>query len=107
MDEDVVKQLEANKLALETKIAWFEDLVPVAKYTSGDITWLLVTLSDFNIIGGLVDWGHGFLPFDHVELVDFLNGMGPMQGCVPEQDPEFATQWPVSAYLAKAPVRKG
>jgi hypothetical protein len=50
-----------------------------------------------------VDGGYGFLPFDHVELVDFLNGRGPMQ-CVPEQDLEFDTQWPVSAYLAKAPV---
>jgi hypothetical protein len=47
MDEDVVQRLQANKLALETKIAWFEDLVPQAKYTSGDITWLLVTLDDY------------------------------------------------------------
>jgi hypothetical protein len=99
MDEDLVKKLQANQLALETKIAWFVDLVPQAKYTSGDITWLLVTMRDYNIIGGLVDWGRGYLPFDHVDLKDFLDGVGPMQGCVPEQDPEFVTQWPVSAYL--------
>jgi hypothetical protein len=74
------------------------DLVPQAKYVSGDTTWLLVTLDGFNILGGLVDWGYGFLPFDHVELLDFLDGCGPMQGCIPEQV-EFATQWPVSAYL--------
>jgi Protein of unknown function (DUF2958) len=104
MDKDLVDQLRANQLALETKIAWFEDLQPVCRFRSGEITWLLVTLSDYNIIGGLVDWGYGFLPFDRVEISDCLNGLPPMQ-CQPVHDVEFYTQWPVSAYLAKAKRR--
>lgn len=99
-------QLHANHIALKTKTARFEDLVPVFKYVSGDITWLLVTLDGSNRIGGLVNWGRGFLPFDHVNLLDFLDGCGPMQGLIPEEV-EFETQWPVSAYLeATASVGK-
>jgi hypothetical protein len=105
MDEDVVKQLQANQLALETKIAWFGDLVPVAKYVSGDMTWLLVTMRDYNIIGGLVDWGRGYLPFDHVGFGDFLDGCGPMKGCIPEQVEFDSDEWPVSAYLAPVEIK--
>jgi hypothetical protein len=100
-DETDMKQLKANALALETKIVGFEDLVPVARFTSGAISWLAVKLDDRGCLGGVVNWGFGFLPFDHLLVEDFLAGTGPMCS-KPVRDPEFESQWPVSSYLTGA-----
>jgi Protein of unknown function (DUF2958) len=71
------RQLTANGIAAKT-VVWAEDLVPVCRYTSHGIVWLLVSLDDDGALSCVVDWGYGYFILDRLAVEDFLAGRAPM-----------------------------
>jgi hypothetical protein len=88
------RQLTANGIAAKN-VVWAEDLVPVAKYTSHGIVWLLVSLDDDGALSCVVDWGYGYFILDRLPVEDFFGWAraDDHRACA-----RWDLQWPEAAF---------